>query len=51
MKINFSLCDEFEKEFKQLYKKYPSLEKDFFDVKNALEINPILPQTERIDNL
>jgi hypothetical protein len=27
------------------------LEKDFFDVKNALEINPILPQTERIDNL
>lgn len=51
MKTNFLFCDEFEKEFKQLSKKYPSLETDFLDVKNALEICPILPQTERINNL
>lgn len=51
MKINFLYCDEFEKDFKSLAKKYPSLENDFLDVKNALEINPILPHTERINNL
>lgn len=51
MKISFSSCDEFEKDFKQLSKAYTSLESDFEDVKKALEVNPILPQTERINNL
>lgn len=51
MKIKFLVCDEFQKEFKSLFKKYPSLEQDFSDVKNALEVNPILPQTERINGL
>lgn len=51
MKINFSFCDEFQKEFKQFCKAYQSLVDDFEDVKKALEINPILPQTERINNL
>lgn len=51
MKTSFLFCDEFQKEFKQLSRAYPSLENDFVDVKNALEVNPILPQTERINNL
>lgn len=49
--INFLFCEEFQKEFKQLSKAYSSLEEDFEDVKKALEITPILPQTERINNL
>ena len=51
MRINFLDCDEFQRDFKQLLKKYPSLDNDFLDVKNALEVCPILPQTERINNL
>lgn len=49
--ISFLTCDEFEKDFKQLFKKYPSLNEDFLDLKKALEVNPLLPQTERINNL
>lgn len=49
--IKFLTCDEFEKDLKFLSKKYPSLEKDFWNIKNALEICPILPKSERISNL
>ena len=51
MKIKFSQCAEFEKDFKALYKKYPSLEEDFALLKKAMEVSPILPHAERINNL
>lgn len=44
-------CEEFEKDFKQLIKKYLSLEDDFSDFKEILKINPVPPHTERINNL
>ena len=49
--IKFLTCDEFEKDFKSLAKKYPSLEDDFLNTKKALEVCPVLPHTERINNL
>jgi hypothetical protein len=51
MKIKFSQCAEFEKDFKALYKKYPSLEKDLALLKKAMEVSPIVPHAERINNL
>jgi hypothetical protein len=51
MMTKFLTCEEFEKDFKHLAKKYPSLEKDFQDIKDALCITPFLPHTERIDQL
>jgi mRNA-degrading endonuclease YafQ of YafQ-DinJ toxin-antitoxin module len=51
MTTKFLQCDEFDKDFKHLSKKYPSLEKDFQDVKDALEQNPIPPLTVQINNL
>lgn len=49
--ISFSVCEEFEKDFKQLFKAYPSLKSDFDDFKKILEITPIPLHTERISNL
>lgn len=51
MKINFLYCDEFQKDFKSLSKRYPSLERDFGDVQSALAVCPVLSKTERINNL
>lgn len=51
MKTKFSTCEEFDKDFKHLFKKYPSLEKDFQDVKDALEQNYQPPFTVQISNL
>ena len=51
-KIKFIRCDEFDKDFKHLSKKYKSLEKDFEDVLkvfNQVWIN--FPHIERINNL
>lgn len=51
MKISFSYCEEFNKDFKKLLKKYPSLENDFSDLQKAMTVQVVLPQTERISGL
>lgn len=38
--INFSKCDEFQKEMKKLYKSYPSLLNDFNDLLKILANDP-----------
>lgn len=47
--IRFTTCPEFDKDFKKLHKKYPSLDKDFDDLKNAMTVNPIPLMTEKIN--
>jgi len=39
--IKFLTCDEFEKDFKSLSKRYASLEDDFLNTKKALEVCPV----------
>ena len=46
--IRFSKCSEFDKDFQKLHKKYPSLNKDFDDLKKIMELNPIIAMAEQI---
>ena len=52
MTINIIYCNEFEKDFKHLSKKYQSLEQDIKYLIIALKTDGItLPHLERINNL
>lgn len=54
MSIKFSTLDIFDREFRKLTKKYPSLEKDFEDFQKFLETEPVglgIGDIERIDQL
>lgn len=54
MKISFRTLDIFDREFRKLTKKSPSLEKDFVDFQKFLEVSPTglgIGDIERIDQL
>lgn len=54
MKISFRTLDIFDREFRKLTKKYPSLERDFEDFQKFLEVSPTglgIGDIERIDQL
>jgi hypothetical protein len=54
MSIKFCTLDIFDREFRKLAKKYPSLERDFEDFKKFLESEPTglgIGDIERIDQL